>query len=251
MLFLDEIGELGNDEQAMLLRALEDKTFLPLGSDREAHSDFQLIVGTNRDLLSAVRNGRFREDLLARINLWTFTLPGLRSRPEDIEPNLQFELDQFEERTSHHVTFSKEARQQFLDFALEPSAQWMGNFRDLNAAVVRMSTLAQGGRISVEIVQEEIDRLIASWATLEADESEGILSNILSKKALEEMDLFDRVQLAQVVQVCRDSRSMSEAGRHLFGASRTRKKSANDADRLRKYLSRFGIEWGQIIGFDS
>jgi transcriptional regulatory protein RtcR len=251
MLFLDEIGELGNDEQAMLLRALEDKTFLPLGSDREAHSDFQLIVGTNRDLLAAVRNGRFREDLLARINLWTFTLPGLRSRPEDIEPNLQFELDQFGERTSHHVTFSKEARQQFLNFALAPSAKWMGNFRDLNAAVVRMATLAQGGRISVEIVQEEIERLTSSWATLEADESDGILSNILSKKALDEMDLFDRVQLAQVVQVCRDSRSTSEAGRHLFGASRTRKKSANDADRLRKYLSRFGIEWGQIIGFDS
>ena len=65
MLFLDEIGELGNDEQAMLLRALEEKTFLPLGSDREAHSDFQLIAGTNRDLLSAVREGRFREDFLA------------------------------------------------------------------------------------------------------------------------------------------------------------------------------------------
>src|SRR6202035_3102207 len=166
VLFLDEIGELGNDEQAMLLRALEEKTFLPLGSDREAHSDFQLIAGTNRDLLSAIRDGRFREDLLARINLWTFTLPGLRSRPEDIEPNLQFELDQFGERTSHHVTFSKEARQQFLDFALVPSAKWMGNFRDLNAAVVRMATLAQGGRISVEIVQEEMERLTASWATL-------------------------------------------------------------------------------------
>src|SRR5271169_3129459 len=92
VLFLDEIGELDTDEQAMLLRALEEKTFLPFGSDREAHSDFQLIAGTNRDLLSAVREGRFREDLLCRINLWTFTLPGLRLRPEDIEPNLKFEL---------------------------------------------------------------------------------------------------------------------------------------------------------------
>src|ERR1700723_2594932 len=132
MLFLDEIGELGTDEQAMLLRALEEKTFLPLGSDREAHSDFQLVVGTNRNLLSAVREGRFREDLLARINLWTFTLPGLRSRSEDIEPNLQFELDKFAQRTGHRVTFSAEARQRFLDFALLPSSKWTGNFRDLN-----------------------------------------------------------------------------------------------------------------------
>lgn len=246
ILFLDEIGELGTDEQAMLLRALEEKTFLPLGSDREARSGFQLIAGTNRDLLGAVRDGRFREDLLARINMWIFTLPGLRSRPEDIEPNLQFELDQFAERTGHRVTMSKEARQKFLDFALSPSAKWIGNFRDLNAAVVRMATLAQGGRISVEIVEEEVERLETSWAKLEAEESGEFLSTILSQSALEQMDLFDRVQLARVIQECREARSLSDAGRRLFGASRARKTSANDADRLRKYLSRFGIDWAQI-----
>jgi len=71
-------------------------------------------------------------------------------------------------------------------------------------------------------------------------------------KALGEIDLFDRSQLAEVVQVCRNSRSMSEAGRRLFGASRIRKTSSNDADRLRKYLNRFGIEWAQISsGADS
>ena len=250
VLFLDEIGELGRDEQAMLLRALEEKTFLPLGSDREGNSDFQLIVGTNRDLLADVSEGRFREDLLARINLWTFTLPRLRSRPEDIEPNLQFELDQFAQRTGHHVTFSKEARQHFLEFGLSSLAKWTGNFRDLNAAVVRMATLAHGGRISVEIVQEEIARLSASWAR-PAEEQVGILSRLLSEKSLEEIDLFDRVQLARVVQVCREARSMSDAGRQLFGASRTRKTSSNDADRLRKYLNRFGIEWEQIIQLGS
>ena len=69
ILFLDEIGELGPDEQAMLLRALEEKRFLPLGADSEATSDFQLISGTNRDLGASVDAGEFREDLLARINL--------------------------------------------------------------------------------------------------------------------------------------------------------------------------------------
>jgi transcriptional regulatory protein RtcR len=252
MLFLDEIGELGNDEQAMLLRALEEKTFLPLGSDHEAHSDFQLIAGTNRDLLSAVRDGGFREDLLCRINLWTFTLPGLRLRPEDVEPNLQFELDQFAERTGHRVTLSKEAREVFLDSALAPSAKWTGNFRDLNAAAVRMATLAQGGRISVEIVEEEIERLKATWAALEEkEESDDILAQIQSAIDLDRIDSFDRVQLAHVIQVCRASRSMSEAGRQLFGVSRARKTSTNDADRLRKYLSRFGIDWEQISRVES
>jgi transcriptional regulatory protein RtcR len=169
-------------------------------------------------------------------------------RPEDIEPNLQFELDQFAQRTGHRVTLSKEARQAFLDSALASSAKWTGNFRDLNAAVVRMATLAQGGRISVEIVKEEIERLKATWAALEEqEESDSLLTQILSVKALDSIDQFDRVQLAHVIQVCRDSRSMSEAGRQLFDASRVRKTSTNDADRLRKYLGRFGIEWNQIV----
>ena len=80
ILFLDEIGELGPDEQAMILRAIEEKRFLPVGSDREVESDFLLIAGTNSDLAQSVREGDFREDLYARLNLWTFKLPGLADR---------------------------------------------------------------------------------------------------------------------------------------------------------------------------
>lgn len=104
-----------------------------------------------------------------------------------------------------------------------------------------MATLAQGGRISIEIVDEEIERLRTSWVRLESDESDQLLSQILSTDALDQLDQFDRVQLAHVVQVCRSSRSLSNAGRRLFSASRTRKAGTNDADRLRKYLSRFGV----------
>src|SRR5580704_14800249 len=246
VLFLDEIGELGIDEQAMLLRALEEKTFLPFGSDREVCSDFQLIAGTNRDLLVAVREGRFREDLLARINLWSFTLPGLRSRPEDIEPNIQFELDQYAERSGRRITFSKEAKELFHDYALSGAAVWLGNFRDLNAAIVRMATLSPGGRISLDLVREEIERLSSAWAKLEANETQDTLSDLLGKERLDGIDFFDQVQLASVIKVCRDSRSLSDAGRRLFSVSRGRKATTNDADRLRKYLIRFGIEWSQI-----
>ena len=246
MLFLDEIGELGLDEQAMLLRALEERKFLPMGSDRESGSDFQLIAGTNCDLFTAVRQGKFREDLLARINLWTFSLPGLRSRPEDIEPNLQFELDRYAQQTGNHITFSKEARKKFMDFALSPAAEWKGNFRDLNAAVIRMATLSMGGRISVETVEEEVDRLSALWANPLSTSREEAVLKILDEEKISALDLFDRAQLNHVLEVCQRSRSLSEAGRTLFSASRGRKTSTNDADRLRKYLHRFGIEWAQI-----
>jgi transcriptional regulatory protein RtcR len=246
VLFLDEIGELGPDEQAMLLRALEEKTFLPFGSDRETQSDFQLIAGTNRDLMNAVREGSFREDLLCRINLWTFALPGLRSRPEDIEPNLQFELDQHARKTGQRVTFSKEAREEFLKFALSAAAAWSGNFRDLNAAVARMGTLAKGARISLDLVHEEIERLKSSWVDGQPMAS-GLLSELLTADQLERLDVFDRVQLEHVIEVCRQSRSMSDAGRSLFHASRSRKASNNDADRLRKYLARFNLDWAEVV----
>jgi transcriptional regulatory protein RtcR len=241
LLFLDEVGELGLDEQAMLLRAIEERRFLPVGSDKEAKSDFQLIAGTNCDLQLAVRAGKFREDLLARINLWTFHLPPLRERREDIEPNLDYELDQFAKANGIKVTLNKEARAMFLKFATEADAMWSGNFRDLNAAVTRMATFASGGRVTVEIIAGEIDRLRSSWSVSNSDPSED-LADVVD----EPIDRFDRVQLAEVVRVCRASRSLSEAGRKLFDVSRMKKETANDADRLRKYLARFGLDWSRV-----
>ncbi len=120
MLFLDEIGELGADEQAMLLKAIEEKTFYPFGSDRQVSSDFQLIAGTVRDLRQLVAEGKFREDLYARINLWTFTLPGLRQRQEDIEPNLDYEVERHATLTGDSVRFNTEARRAWLAFATSP-----------------------------------------------------------------------------------------------------------------------------------
>jgi len=243
VLFLDEIGELGIDEQAMLLRALEDKRFMPVGSDKEVASDFQLIAGTNSDLSADVRAGRFREDLLARINLWTFALPALRDRPEDIEPNLDYELEQIARNTGSKVAFNKESRERFLHFAAGPDATWAGNFRDLNAAVTRMATLAAGGRISVDLVQDEIIRLRLLWSGRAGDDR---LADLLDAETLAAIDLFDRLQLASVVGVCRRCSSLSEAGRQLFAASRQNKSTANDADRLRKFLARFDLNWQQI-----
>lgn len=248
LLFLDEIGELGLDEQAMLLRAVEEKKFLPVGADGEAASRFQLIAGTNRDLQSAVRNGRFREDLLARINLWTFRLPGLSERREDIAPNLSYELDRFAETTGRKVSINKEARESFLRFAESPAAAWTANFRDLNAAVTRMATLAPNGRITIETVAAEIARLQQAWST-ESDcgpRADSFADSLLSKEQRERFDLFDWMQLESVLTICRKSKSMSDSGRQLFAVSRLEKSQPNDADRLRKFLARFGIAWSDI-----
>ena len=249
VLFLDEIGELGPDEQAALLRAIEEKTFLPLGSDREVRSDFQLIAGTNTDLAAAVRAGRFREDLLARINMWIFQLPGLRERPEDIEPNLDHELGEACVACGVRVTMSRQARDRFLSFATSPDAWWSGNFRDFSAAVMRMSSLAPGGRITEDVVDEEIQRLDRGWRTAAGGEPRQTLVDLaLQPEVRDQIDPFDRVQLAEVLRVCVSASSLSDAGRRLFSASRTRKASPNDADRLRKYLAKFGLDWETVSG---
>jgi transcriptional regulatory protein RtcR len=244
VLFLDEIGELGLDEQAMLLRAIEDRTFFPVGSDKEVRSDFQLIAGTNRDLTGRVAEGRFREDLLARINLWTFILPGLRDRPEDVEPNLDFELERVGDALQLRLTMSREARQRYLAFARSEEAHWTGNFRDFGASVRRMATLCDGGRISVAEVDDEVERLRTQWhagGSPDRGGRAGLLVSLLPRTRLASLDRFERVQLEEVIRVCREASSLSEAGRLLFAASRVARRSTNDADRLRKYLARYGL----------
>ena len=269
LLFLDEIGELGADEQAMLLRAIEEKRFLPLGSDKEAESDFQLICGTNRDLGADVAAGRFREDLLARIDLWSFRLPGLAERREDIEPNLDYELENWNARTGKRISFNKEARRRFLAWALDPATPWRGNFREFNACLTRLATLADGGRIAVGDVEAEIARAAAepgggrrggaAKGSGNSGGSEGSgksgsagggsadpLAGLLGEGYEDKFDRFDLAQLREVVEACRESRTAAEAGKKLFAVSRLAKKTANDSDRLAKYLAKFGLSFKAV-----
>lgn len=272
LLFLDEIGELGLDEQAMLLKAIEEKRFYPVGADQEVDSDFQLIAGTNRDLRLEVAQGRFRDDLFARINLWTYALPGLAQRPEDIEPNIEHLLSQLALQNSRAVRFSAEAKARYLRFAQSKAAPRRGNFRDLSASVTRLATLAEGGRITEDLVDAEIQRLRWMWARPE-DEAPGSgqgaaqgaaqglstdkpvsldaaeagsaahLIALLGRQAYDQLDVFDRLQLQNVLKVCEQADTLSDAGRVLFQASRLQRSVPNDADRLRKYLLRFGLVW--------
>ena len=190
--------------------------------------------------------GGFREDLLARINLWTFRLPGLADRREDIAPNVDYEMEQFRRRTGSVVTFSKEAREAFLAFATSEAAAWPANFRDLNAVITRLATLAPAGRITVDQVRAEVSHLRAIWSAAPRSAEGGLVDRILAPATAADLDRFDRVQLEDVLRVCQSSRSLSDAGRTIFDRSRERRKIANDADRLRKYLARFSLEWGDL-----
>ncbi len=108
-----------------------------------------------------------------------------------------------------------------------------------------MGTLAPSGRIDVKTVKHEIEILRTHWNT--GDYSEGnnasILYKHLSSKQIKNLDLFDKLQLDQILKVCNESRSLAEAGKKLFAVSRLKHKTINDSDRLRKYLSKFDLKF--------
>lgn len=247
VLFLDEIDSLSWDIQTIILHAIETGRYYPVGSDTEVSSRFQLVAGANRDLRQMTAEGHFRPDLLARINMWSFRMPALRDRREDIEVNLTHELARVERELGTQVGFNADALRAYLRFAANPATLWPGNFRDFGASVRRLATLAPRGRVTLSMVSEEIEMLKRDWAQANSNEDLRLLRDVLGDVA-GEIDPFDTVQLAHVVRTCQNSESLSAAGRTLFAMSRERRKSQNDADRLRKYLDKFGLSWAAVAG---
>jgi NtrC-family two-component system response regulator AlgB len=141
-IFLDEIGELSPKLQATLLRFLQDKQFERIGEGTTRSADVRVLAATNRDLERAVKEGRFREDLLYRLNTFELTVPPLRERREDIGP-LAHQFVAF---------FGRAARRGAIE--LEPAAEtalqsydWPGNLRELRNAIERAVILSPGPRI--------------------------------------------------------------------------------------------------------
>ncbi len=242
VLFLDEIDGLGLEEQALLLHAVEAGRYYPLGSDSEVTSRFQVIAGASRDLAALAAEGKFRFDLLSRLNLWTFRLPALRERPEDLDANLRFELARAEKTLGMRVGFNADAAEAWLRFAKAPSTPWPGNFRDFSGAVLRLCALAPRGRITRAQVEDEITTLTRRWRAADPDTDTKLVAEFVDRP----VDPFDAAQLAQVIRTCQTSTSISDAGRRLFAVSRQERASRNDADRLRKYLGKFDLFWSDL-----
>jgi two-component system NtrC family response regulator len=145
VLFLDEVGEMAPAVQAKLLRVLEEREFMRLGSTRSSHADIRVVAATNRDLHAAMRRGEFREDLYYRLSVFEIALPPLRDRLDDI-----LELaDAFLEEIGGTVGkppagIARDAQDQLLAYG------WPGNVRELRNAIERAVILADGGYIRSE-----------------------------------------------------------------------------------------------------
>ena len=145
VLFLDEVGEMAPTVQAKLLRVLEEREFMRLGSTRVIHADIRVIAATNRDLHAAMQRGEFREDLYYRLGVFEIALPPLRERLDDVLELADAFLAEIGETVGRPAAgISREAREHLLAYA------WPGNVRELRNAIERAVILADGGFIRSE-----------------------------------------------------------------------------------------------------
>lgn len=153
-IFLDEIGEIDPNAQVKLLRVLQDRTFEILGSSRSRTADIRVVSATNQDLAAAVREGRFREDLLYRLNLITMTLPPLRERKRDIPVIANRFLSRFAKAYGREKV---ELTPRASDWLVAQS--WPGNVRQLRQVIERAILLGDAATIEVDdlLVLREVE----------------------------------------------------------------------------------------------
>jgi len=156
-LFLDEIAELKPDTQVKLLRVLQEKKFIPVGSNRELESSARIIAATNQNLEKLIIDGRFREDLFYRLNVMDIFLPPLRARIEDIENLTQHFLSAFATRYNKAIPqVDPKVYEAFRAY------QWPGNIRELENTIERLMVMNSTDRITVAQLPENLQTLTTS-----------------------------------------------------------------------------------------
>ncbi len=148
--FFDEICDLPLSLQAKLLRAIETHSFIPIGSTKEEKVDIRIISATNKDLKKLTQEGKFREDLYYRLNVFPIYIPPLRERKEDIEVLIKHFLKIYSKKLNRKYEIKEEALEILKNY------RWPGNVRELENLIERLVILSENGTIDEKIIPEEI-----------------------------------------------------------------------------------------------
>ena len=159
VIFLDEIGEMPLQLQAKLLRVIEERRVIRVGSDKEIDIDVRIISATNRDLHEMVEEGTFREDLYYRLNVLPLNLPPLREHPEDI-PEL---VEHYVRKFGGSFTFSDDAMSRLMGYG------WKGNYRELRNVIEYLSNQRKDiiRREDLNMLRMESSKKALSWKNVE------------------------------------------------------------------------------------
>jgi DNA-binding NtrC family response regulator len=161
-LLLDEIGEMKPELQAKLLRVLEERKIRRLGGSTEVSVDVRVLAATNRNLEAQLRDGKFREDLYYRLNVFTIQLPTLRERPEDLPALIEHFLQQLTPSAGKQIMGMEAECLELLK-----SQRWPGNVRQLRNVVERAIIVTRGPMISVADLPTEIKPRSGERSTLD------------------------------------------------------------------------------------
>jgi len=149
-LFLDEIGELPVDLQSKLLRVLEAGTFERLGSTKPLHVNVRIIAATNRDIAQDAKEGKFRNDLYYRLNVFPIKIPPLRERPDDVPPLVRAVVKEFQKRMGKEIEDIPKKTMQALQ-----SYSWPGNVRELRNMIEHAMIVSRGKTLDVRLPERE------------------------------------------------------------------------------------------------
>jgi PAS domain S-box-containing protein len=198
-IFLDEIGELPLASQAKLLKALDDKEIRPLGGSSPRRLDVRVICATNRNLHDLVAEGRFREDLLYRIEVIPLHLPALRERPEDKKALLYAFLDHYNRKSGRDKVISLEA------VAALSSWDFPGNVRELRNLVERLVVTTRAEEIGVEHLPPPIQALASGPGAAAARDAlvEESLAEVVDYRA--RVEKLERQMLHHFARACRST----------------------------------------------
>jgi two-component system response regulator HydG len=170
-LFLDEIGEMPMTMQPKILRALEESKLRPVGGDKEVSFDVRIVTATNRDLETAVEEGRFREDLFFRINVIQLQLPPLRARGTDVLLIANALLKGFAARAGKEVRdLTEPVAERLMNYS------WPGNVRELRNVIERAVALARYDQLVVEDLPEKIRDYRSSQVFIGGDDPSELVS---------------------------------------------------------------------------
>ncbi len=162
-LFLDEIGELPLELQSKLLRVLETNEYIRLGETKTSKADVRFIAATNRNMQKDVAEGKFREDLFYRLNVYTITLPALRDRKKDIPALARFFIGLFAEKIN---VAQPPVTDEFIDKLVQHD--WRGNIRELKNCIERAVIISNGDPLTVNHLPIEMRTAHLNHTTLSA-----------------------------------------------------------------------------------
>ncbi len=195
-LFLDEVGNLSYENQIQLLRALQERRIKPVGSNTEIEVDVRILSATNEDLLKAVSDGKFREDLYHRLNEFSIHIPSLHERKEDLFLFIEYFLADANASLGKEVLgLSKEVEEAFKNYA------WPGNLRELKNVIKRSVLLTNSSLIPLEVIPREVlfsDKVKSGTVDFSKESNEKQL--ILN--ALNETD-FNKTKAARLLNITR------------------------------------------------